>query len=311
MEVREEYVLRERNEEEGQLIRVCDTLLGDLENARADCVKKDADQRSLRSELSSARSEIQHLKQQLFSASLRISDQSFSSDSSVSSVLASELEYDLDRTKREMVLLQTKKLTETQDRLLATQALLDQANAKVATLMSENKSLRLAVEESRYREIALKNTTALTEEKIKQERSITSELSKQLGATQDQMVTAVGKLVALETADAEVRKDLVEAQRKLAEQETLIRELKSECEQLRFYGSDSSSQDVNFRKLCQLLLSKDCFQRLTHLLGSDFRVLVERYEKEIAQWENKAKALETSLEVMEMQLEAAAYNRHN
>ena len=92
-----------------------------------------------------------------------------------------------------------------------------------------------------------------------------------------------------------------------AKGKTFRDEISSECEKLRFYGSDESLRDINYRKLCQLLLSKDCFQQLRQLLGPDFSQLVQKYEREIELLERRTQGLETSLEVMEMRLEAASY----
>ena len=87
----------EKSLEQSQLIRMCDSLLGDLESARADCVRRDADQRSLRAELADAQAEIHFLKQQLFSARMREADRSVcpalgSSFLQSTSALNSELE---------------------------------------------------------------------------------------------------------------------------------------------------------------------------------------------------------------------------
>lgn len=209
--------------------------------------------------------------------------------------------------KRDLVLRQARTIAELSQELQKTQLLLDQANSHSFSHISESKSLKLALSESQYRESSLRAASDLAEEKLRQERQVVAELSQQLGATQDQLVSAMSRLVAAETVNGETAKRNAELMRKVGELEISKREIASECEKLRFYGSDESLRDINYRKLCQLLLSKDCFKQLRQLLGADFSLLVQRYEREIELLEMKTQGLETSLEVMEMRLEAASY----
>ena len=209
--------------------------------------------------------------------------------------------------KRDLVLRQARTIAELSQELQKTQCLLDQANSNSLSLLSESKTLKLALSERQYRESSLRATSDLIEEKLRQERQVVAELSQQLGETQDQLVSTMSRLVAAETANSETSKRNAELMKKVAELESSRREISSECEKLRFYGSDESLRDINYRKLCQLLLSKDCFQQLRQLLGPDFSQLVQKYEREIELLERRTQGLETSLEVMEMRLEAASY----
>ena len=205
------------------------------------------------------------------------------------------------------MLRQARTIAELSQDLQRTQSSLDQANSHCLSLQSESKSLKLALSESQYREASLSATVSLAEEKLRQDRQVVSELSQQLGETQDQLVSTMSRLVAAESATSEASKRNAELLQKVSNLEQSKRELQSECDKLRFYGSDESVKDINYRKLCKLMLSKDCFQQLRQLLGADFSLLVERYEREIEEMERRTRCLETSLEVMEIRLEAASF----
>jgi hypothetical protein len=43
------------------------------------------------------------------------------------------------------------------------------------------------------------------------------------------------------------------------------------------------------------------------MLGTEFSVLVQKHEEEIDAWVRKAKGLETDVDILEMQLEAARH----
>lgn len=205
-----------------------------------------------------------------------------------------------------MVVRQARTIADMSQDLQRLQRLLDQANTQSVSLLNESKSMKLLLTETQYKETSLRNSTNVAQDKLYHERKVTAELSKQLGHTQDQLITTISRLVALETTNTDAIKTNAELVKKVTELENQKKELLVECEKLRFYGEDDNFGDVNYRKLCQILLNKDSFLRLREFLGPDFRVLISKYEGEIERLHRKNQGLETSLEVLEMRLEAAS-----